>query len=642
MTSTIRQLDPLLINQIAAGEVVERPASVVKELLENSLDAGADELKIEVEEGGLKLIRIVDNGMGIDRDELNLALSRHATSKISALEDLEHICSLGFRGEALPSIASVSRLRITSKKESSDSGWSLSASGDERAVEPVPAAHPTGTTVEVRNLFYNVPARLKFLKTPRTEFAHIRNVCRQIALVRTDIAIELHHNGREIFALPKAQSQSETDARLAQLISEEFVESAIALDQAHSGEMSLSGWISAPVYQRRQTDQQFLFINGRMVRDQLVYLAVRRAYEDVLLHGSYPAYVLFFNLPPSKVDVNAHPAKQEVRFREANVVRQFLIDSVTERLSTFRENQRIPQQVERLATPSISNHLNETTHSWERTEPSLSSSAVPSSFDTPSTSQHSTRSASSSGSSDFRLNRTDPSSRSHSQSQFALYQRLLSESPTSHPSTTIADAHPLTTETEEHPLGHAVAQLHGIFILAENDRGLVVMDMHAAHERVCYEKLKREYAEARIVSQALLVPIQLTLTQDEVEQYEEQEQEIEQLGFEISRSGPSTILVRGVPALLSNSDVDTLVRDMMADLAHMGEAVTNESRLNATLSRMACHTAVRAHRALSQPEMNALLRSVEKTERSGQCNHGRPTWIQLNIDDLDRLFLRGE
>jgi DNA mismatch repair protein MutL len=588
----IRVLPSLLINQIAAGEVVERPASVVKELIENSLDAGATRIQIEVEQGGLQLLRVRDDGAGIARDELALALERHATSKISSLAELERVTTLGFRGEALPSIRSVSRLMLTSRARGAPEAWCVGGDPSVSLGAPAPAAHPEGSCVEVRDLFYNTPARRKFMKSERTEFTHIERLVKSIALARFGTEFELRHNQRELFRLRAAGAPVEQEQRLGALLGDDFVTACLRLDAGAAG-LGLAGWIGLPAAARAQPDQQYFYVNGRLARDKSVTHALREAYADVLYHGRHPAYVLALTLDPAAVDVNVHPAKHEVRFREARLVHDFIYRSVRDALAQTRAG--VPREVPRLAAFGLS--------------------PVP-------------------------QQRPMPFSIAEART---AYEALAAE-----PAAQLDDAvmtaparAPETGTEECHPLGYALAQLHGIYILAENAAGLVLVDMHAAHERITYERLKAAWDDAGIASQPLLAPISLNVSAAEAESAEAHASDLRTLGIELDRSAPETLRLRAVPALLSDTDAVALVRDLLADLDTHGFSTRAEQMRDALLSRMACHGSVRAHRALTLPEMNALLRDMECTERSAQCNHGRPTWTQLDLKTLDRLFLRG-
>ncbi|MBK1691156.1 DNA mismatch repair endonuclease MutL [Ectothiorhodospira mobilis] len=618
----IRELPPQLINQIAAGEVVERPASVVKELLENSLDAGAGQIRVDVEQGGMRRIRVRDDGRGIPREELALALRRHATSKIADLTDLERVASLGFRGEALPSIASVSRLTLTSAVAGMDTGWTLRGDGGDRFEDPAPAPHPVGTTVDVRDLFYNVPARRKFLRTERTEYGHLEEVIRRIALSRPELGLELQHNGRSGLRLPPATDAPARDQRVARICGDPFIQRSVFLEQEGAG-LRLWGWMGLPTFSRSQPDLQYFGVNGRMVRDRLVTHAVRQAYRDVLQHGRHPAYVLFLELDPALVDVNAHPAKHEVRFRDARLVHDFLFRSLHRALAELRPG-AVPAPA---ATPG---------------EAASGGEGGPGEQQAPLEAGHRPTAASP------QMPTRSPGERDQGGTQgrlglpvaeaMAAYQRLHAEAP-AQPQATAETAQ--EEAPEDPPLGFALGQLHGVYILAQNRDGLVLVDMHAAHERITYERLKRAWKEEGIRAQPLLLPETLEVSRAEAELAETQRETFQRLGLELDRAGPERLRLRAVPALLARGDTAALVRDVLADLKAQGSSTRVEERIHALLGTMACHGSVRAHRSLTLQEMNALLRDMEATERSGQCNHGRPTWTLLSMQELDRLFLRG-
>ena len=602
---TIRQLPDTLINQIAAGEVVERPASVVKELVENALDAGARRIDIDLEEGGVRLVRIRDDGAGIAAADLPLAVARHATSKIASLDDLEAVATLGFRGEALPSIASVSRFGIESRREEDAHGASLQVEGG-RIGEVAPAPHPRGTTVVVRDLFYNVPARRKFLRTERTELSHIEEWLRALALARPDVELRVSHNGRasrryRASDLVGDDASQATPERLLETLGEEFARNALRIEHAGAG-LRLHGWIARPAYNRASTDQQYLYVNGRGVRDRNVAHAVKQAYSDVLFHGRHPAYVLFLELDPRGVDVNVHPAKHEVRFRESRLVHEFVRRTLEEALAGTRAG-----------TPA--GVVVEGRDAVRGGGPAERHAVLP------------------------------PQSRLGLQldDARAAYAALYA-SPAAvveHDAGPSATSLPDTGDATLPPLGNALAQLHGIYILAESADGLVVVDMHAAHERIGYEKLKAAHDSAGVRSQPLLVPQQVAVSEREAEVAEREAATLSELGFEVSRAGPQAVMLRAVPALLAHGDTAALLRDVLADLREHGASRRVAEQRDELLATMACHGAVRANRRLTLPEMNALLREMEATERSGQCNHGRPTWARFGLAEIDRWFLRG-
>ncbi|MGB0847340.1 MAG: DNA mismatch repair endonuclease MutL [Thiolinea sp.] len=648
----IQQLPDHLINQIAAGEVVERPASVVKELLENAVDAGSSQIDIDIEQGGVKRIRIRDNGCGIPREELALALSRHATSKISSLDDLEQVRSLGFRGEALPSIASVSRLSLDSQCQNDDQGWILQADHQQLST-PEPSAHTTGTTIEVRDLFFNTPARRKFLKTEKTEFRHIEDIVRKIALSRFDVAINLRHNQKVIMHLRSANDRFESERRLAEICGSNFVENSHYLDYETAG-LRLWGWVGLPTFSRSQADLQYFYVNGRNVRDRLITHAVRQAYQDVLYHGRHPAYVLYLELDPQLVDVNAHPTKQEVRFREGRLAHDFLFRTLHKALADLRPgDDTAPTHLPDHSTPGnvASNHqLTSTTDDPENT-PTTPGNRKGSYF------QHTPV-----GHNYQHQQRLNIPVREST----ALYGKLYQPLEPSSTESNITGAKPLPTlpgvttppitqgtgndsslntiETDSDipPLGFAIAQLHGIYILAQNEHGLIVVDMHAAHERITYEQLKQSMQADAIRSQPLLVPQSINVSRKEADYAEQHAQTFSDLGFDIGRMGMEKLAIRAVPSLLKDSNTEVLVRDVLADLIAHGESQRIQQAMNEILSTMACHGSVRANRRLTIPEMNTLLRDMERTERSGQCNHGRPTWTQMSLNQIDKLFMRGQ
>ncbi len=581
----ILQLPSHLINQIAAGEVVERPASVVKELLENSLDAGAKSVQIDIVAGGQKLIRIRDDGKGISRDELELALSRHATSKIASLDDLEAVVSLGFRGEALPSIASVARLGLTSRADGAESAWGIEANGGDVSA-PVPAAHPPGTTVEVHDLFYNTPARRRFLRTERTEYGHIEKWVRRLALSRPGVAFALTHNRRNVLNLVAATTEELQRQRIALLCGEAFAAQCVYIEHDVEG-IALSGWIGLPTFNRSQPDLQYWFVNGRSISDKTLAHAVRHAYRDVLFHGRYPAYVLNLTVDPASVDANAHPAKHEVRFRDGRKVHGVVSQAVGVALGDTRPGGHNVAPIP-MTRESVFNQ-----------------GSMPLS---PTASQNDVRET------------------------LAVYRSMASGP---------AAASVPQEQSDVPPLGFAVAQLAGVYILAENSDGLVLVDMHAAHERIVYEKLKRGYDDRDLVRQPLLVPEVLSVSESEADLAEQSGHLLEKLGLVVSRSGPASLSVREVPALLKNANVESLLRDVLADLSESGHSNRIDDASDSFLGTMACHHSVRANRLLTLAEMNALLREMEATERADQCNHGRPTWTVLTLSELDRLFLRG-
>lgn len=600
----IHSLPTQLINQIAAGEVVERPASVVKELIENSFDAGAERLNIDIDQGGMRLIRIRDDGCGIEKEDLPLALSRHATSKIATLKDLEQITSMGFRGEALPSISSVARLTLISRTSDAQCAWSVKADGTEQDYEPKPDPHPQGTTVEVQDLFYNTPARKKFLKTEKTEYTHIENLIKRLALSRFDIGFVLNHNRRELLNLKPANSLVEQENRVSRICGSAFIENSVRIDFDASG-LKLSGWVGLPTFSRSQQDMQFFYVNGRLVRDKLVSHAVKQAYQDVLYHGRHPVFVLYLTLDSTLVDVNAHPAKQEVRFRESRLVHDFLFKALHRSLAEVRPGDNDDQKTEKIDTDIPQPGTFSVKTNPVLTERASHQSSLPMSVE----------------------------------EEIQTYARLHSE-PTQ-TEINIPDKRDAASKSVP-PLGFAVAHVHNIYILSETAKGIILVDAHAAHERVTYERLKLQLADGQIPSQPLLLPLRINVNATEAKLAEQQQGFFNTLGFELDRLSPETIVIRSIPALLIKSDVETLIRDVLADLIEHGVSQRIQEHTYQVLATAACHGSVRANRRLTIEEMNTLLRDMEKTERSGQCNHGRPTWIELSTKDLDKFFLRGQ
>lgn len=704
----IRPLPAQLINQIAAGEVVERPASVVKELVENSLDAGADRIEIELEQGGVKLLRVRDNGAGIPREDLVLALSRHATSKIASLADLEAVASLGFRGEALPSIAAVARLEIRSRARGQDQAWLIRGDGGDRFDEPEPVAHPEGTSVEVRDLFYNTPARRKFLRAEKTELGHIEQLIRRIALARPETRFLVRHNGRLLLDLPAAAGERGMRHRLAQLAGEAFLDHALGVAEVAVG-LSLRGWVAVPAFSRSQTDLQFFYVNGRLVRDKLVTHAVRQAFQDVLHHSRHPAYVLYLDLPPLLVDVNVHPAKQEVRFREGRQVHDFLFRALHRRLSAgalggYGEPNPAPERVEGAGSSSSSPPRYPSPGSppaaagtWPLPAESrpLTGDPHPIAMDPQPLAGESQPLGGEAGllAGEPRPQATEPLPRGGSlpppsepwplpgplaRAEGVGEDRGAGWPPTPWPSSDgpgpggwsqhwpnamvpipggASPARPIPTGPSPDgtcpplsagppPLGYALAQLQGIYILSQGVDGLIIVDMHAAHERIGYERLKRAWEESQtrgggLRRQPLLVPVLVRVSPREAELAEANAASFQHLGLTVDRVGEASLAVREIPVLLQGADAEALVRDLLADLVVYGRSDLLQTRVHETLATLACHGAVRAHRRLTLEEMNALLRDLERTERGDQCNHGRPTWVRLSLAELDRLFARG-
>ncbi len=619
----IHLLSPRLANQIAAGEVVERPASVVKELLENSLDAGASQLEIDIEQGGVKLIRIRDNGGGIEKDDLALALSRHATSKIDSLDDLEAVATLGFRGEALASISSVSRLVLTSNTGQASGGWQVTAEGRDMAPELAPAAHTRGTSVEVRDLFFNTPARRKFLRTEKTEYSRVEDVVKRLALSRFDVGFTVRHNQRVIYNWRPANSQIERERRVSQVCGPAFMENAVALDIERTG-LTLRGWVALPTFSRSQADLQHFYVNGRAIRDKLVTHAVRQAYQDVLFHGRHPAFVLYLDLDPAVVDVNVHPTKHEVRFRDGRVVHDFLFRSLHHALADVRPNDQIERHSPQLGavTGSAAGEFEQSPMHFQSAgarEPVATANSVGTHWSPPA-------GVHGAGVSE----------------QLSGYQVLYGKQDLPSAPAAVNPFADEMSQAEIPPLGYAIAQLKGIYILAENAHGLIVVDMHAAHERVTYERMKQDFSNQQIQAQPLLVPASIAVSQREADMAEQHIRIFQQLGFDLQRAGPESLMIRQVPTLLHGGGVEQLVRDVLADLIEYGSSERISHNINEVLSTMACHGSVRANRKLTIAEMNALLRDMEATERSGQCNHGRPTWSQMSLSELDKLFLRGQ
>lgn len=690
--SRIHILSPRLANQIAAGEVVERPASVLKEVVENAIDAGATSIDIELEAGGTRLIRVRDNGSGIQPDDMPLALSRHATSKINTLDDLEGVESLGFRGEALAAISSVSRLELFSNvTDVPTQGWRVCAEGREMVSRVTPAPHPRGTSLLVRDLFFNTPARRKFLRTEKTEFGHVEETFRRLALSRFDIGWRLQHNQKVLHHLRPADHPTACEARVAALLGKDLIQNALQVDAEATG-LRLWGWVGAPTHTRAQADQQYFFVNGRVIRDRLVAHAIRQAYRDVLYNGRHPIFVLYLELDPHVVDVNVHPTKHEVRFRDSRLVHDFLFSSLHRALADTRAGANNAVQgasVEEYIDPATGEILSAPAGSTREPERApqqqafgLSEQATP-------------RPAfQGGGSGSSPRSTTEPRPAAERIKEFmdgyrALHPReqeaqLLSPqttsgvpTPSSTIETVIATEKPQTIEstpldiggdesdsltsppesatvsrlpeaddTAPPPLGYAVAQLHGVYVLSQTAEGMVIVDMHAAHERITYERLKQQYEAGQVSAQPLLVPVSIAVSEAQAELAMQEQSAFARLGVELDAAGPETVLVRQIPALLigrnGQEDVEPLVRDMLDELEKFGRSDRIQARLNEILSTMACHGSVRANRHLTLNEMNALLRDMEITERSGQCNHGRPTWTTLSMKDLDKLFLRGQ
>lgn len=627
---SIKILPPQLVNQIAAGEVVERPASVLKELIENSIDADATKICITVEQGGIALMSVRDNGCGIPRQELGLALSRHATSKITSTNDLQAINTMGFRGEALPSISSVSRLTLTSRTVESDTAWKVTADGTEKDVEPSPAALQQGTLIEVRDLFYNVPARRKFLRAERTEFSHIQTLVRKMALSHFNLGFELTHNQREVFRLSPALDQVAEEQRIAGFLGKAFIDNAVLLEFESAG-LKLRGWIGLPTYSRSQADQQYFYINRRLVRDKLLTHAVRQAYQDVLFHGRFPVFVLYLQIDPSLVDVNAHPAKLEVRFRDSQTVHDFLVKAVNGALQAVRPGSSMPQQI---------NSHSDTDSLADKT--GKQSAVAEQELHYHASHQHHLP---------LEL-ATHQQSKLSSEERF-VPDRALTDTPfqlkneeETGDSTVNLELPELKNPSEQQDcipaLGFAIAHLHNIYILSESVNGLVLVDAHAGHERIVYEQLKQQYERQDIAVQQLLLPVQVEVSQYDADLFEPYLPDLKRVGLEVERSGSQQLLVRSVPAALEKADIIGLVRDIIADINEFDGSDRVKHLSERILADMACRGAIRAGRRLTRDEMNQLLRDMEKTQYSGQCNHGRPTWVELDKNALDKLFLRGQ
>ncbi|WP_163009491.1 DNA mismatch repair endonuclease MutL [Pseudomonas viridiflava] len=626
----IELLSPRLANQIAAGEVVERPASVIKELLENSLDSGARRIDVDVEQAGIKLLKVRDDGSGISSDDLPLALARHATSKIRDLEDLERVMSLGFRGEALASISSVARLTLTSRTRDAGQAWQVETEGRDMAPRVQPAAHPVGTSVEVRDLFFNTPARRKFLKAEKTEFDHLQEVIKRMALARFDVAFHLRHNGKTILSLHEAHDDTARARRVSAICGPGFLEQALPIEIERNG-LHLWGWVGLPTFSRSQADLQYFFVNGRAVRDKLVAHAVRQAYRDVLFNGRHPTFVLFFEVDPAAVDVNVHPTKHEVRFRDGRTVHDFLYGTLHRALGDVRPEDQLSGSAP--VTAIVRPTGPEAGEFGPQGEMRLANNVL----EQPQGETYARPAGSGSGGGYQYQYSPRPASPGAPVAEVqSAYREFFAPLPGITP-TSLPDS-----PADIPPLGYALAQLKGIYILAENAHGLVLVDMHAAHERIMYERLKIAMANEGLSGQPLLVPESIAVSQREADCAEEHLATFQRLGFELQRLGPETLAIRQIPALLKQAEANRLVSDVLADLMEYGTSDRVQAHMNELLGTMACHGAIRANRRLAIPEMNGLLRDMENTERSGQCNHGRPTWTQMGLNDLDKLFLRGQ
>ncbi|WP_334107462.1 DNA mismatch repair endonuclease MutL [Methylobacillus sp.] len=609
---SIKLLPDQLISQIAAGEVVERPASALKEILENSLDAGSTEIAVSLQSGGIKQIKVTDNGGGIVRDELNLALTRHATSKIATLEDLESVASLGFRGEALASIAAISRTQVTSFHPDGKYAWRIASEGSFLS-DIEPAALDAGTIIDIQDLYFNTPARRKFLKTENTEFGHCEEAFCRIALSRPDVGFLLQHNGRAIMRLAAGEARK----RFEEVLGKEFAAEAFYIDESAAG-LRLWGMAAKPTFSRHARDTQYAYVNGRFVRDKLISHAIRQAYQDVLHHDRHPAFVLFLELDPALVDVNVHPSKTEVRFRDGQAVHHFVFHALNKALAAPTGATDLPSQqaTSQSAAPDITYPRFQSNMELRAQEPAGG----------------------------FYQTLFGGIQSSPAAMQGGISTEEIMTLPQAANSST--ETAPMPESGQEFPLGFAVAQIHGVYILAQNKFGLIVVDMHAAHERIMYEKLKNALDSSRIATQPLLLPVSFHADRLEVATVQEQqalpENGLAQLGFDIAVLSPTTLAVRSVPVMLKDADVVALARDVLNDLRQYGASRAFTERRNALLGTMACHAAVRANRILTIPEMNALLRDMETTERSGQCNHGRPTWFQVTMTELDKMFMRGK
>ncbi|SPC11530.1 DNA mismatch repair endonuclease MutL [Cupriavidus taiwanensis] len=642
----IRPLPDQLISQIAAGEVVERPASVVKELLENALDAGATQLGIRLEEGGVRRIVITDNGCGIPAAELPVALMRHATSKIASLDELESVLTLGFRGEALASIASVSQMTLTSRTAADAHATQVSA--DSGALQP--ASGGVGTTVDVQHLYFNTPARRKFLKTEQTELGHCLEMVRRVALARPDVTISVHHNGKPL----EHWNAGDVATRTAQVLGNDFARARLALDE-HADTLSLYGFAGLPTASRGRPDQQYFFVNGRFVRDKLLNHAVRSAYQDVLHGDRFPSYVLCLDLPPEMVDVNVHPSKIEVRFRESRAVHQFVYHAVQRCLArqagangdslhtdadgeiTLAPGAVAPAVAARPGAGTPAQWINYS--AARQTELGIAQPRQ--------AYLGMVREATAPAARPYGAPASDAGGWAGASAQPPAWLADVQAARAGDPPGLLdrlppAPAPDETGAADEHPLGYAIAQLHGIYVLAQNARGLVLVDMHAAHERILYEQIKAALDARELAVQPLLIPVTLPASPVEIGVAEEHQETLTLLGFDIAPVSPTTLAVRAVPALLQQADAEALARDVLRDLHAYGGSRVLAERRNELLATLACHSAVRANRKLTVEEMNALLRQMEQTERADQCNHGRPTWVQLTVTELDRLFLRGQ
>jgi len=636
--SSIQLLPDLLINQIAAGEVIERPASALKELLENSLDAGATDIAVQLEAGGIKRLVVRDNGGGIAKEQLPLALMRHATSKIASLDDLQRVASMGFRGEALASMAAVAQLALTSRTPDAAHAWKVEAA-DGTQGSAAPAAHPHGTSIEMRELYFNTPARRKFLKSESTEFAWCEETFKRIALSRPDVAFSLQHNGKMVWNLPLPQSLSrqrerEADSplpsmgeglgeRVAAILGPEFGQHAVNVER-QIGPLHLYGIAALPAYSRSTRDEQYFFVNGRFVRDKVLMHAVRQAYQDILHHQRHPAFVLFLDMPPEQVDVNVHPAKSEVRFRESQGIHQFVFHALHDALSATMAESAPSATTPTAPSPVAGEGWGEgdrKTVAPLRQQPLSFSAAQPQAA--------------------YRLWEESSAIREQEARNVGWVERSDTHQPSPQANDGYRVAQPILQPTE-HPLGFALGQLSGIYILAQNQQGLVVVDMHAAHERIVYERLKTAFDAQQMPTQPLLIPVTFAADSLAIATVEEEQEALQRLGFDIAPISTNTLAVRAMPAMLKQSHAETAAREVLHELRDFGASRALTERRNELLATLACHSAVRANQQLSLPEMNAILREMEQTERADQCNHGRPTWFQVTLAELDAMFMRGK
>lgn len=606
--STIKLLPDGLISQIAAGEVVERPASVLKELMENSIDAGATEISVEIHQGGFKQIRVTDNGTGVAAEELPLALMRHATSKIGSQEDLQNITSLGFRGEGLASIASVSNLSLISRHLTGEHAWQIRTEGT-RLLPVEPAAHTVGTTVEVSDLFFNLPARRKFLKTESTEFAHCEAVFQRIALSHPGVTFRLQRNGK----LRGHYPASEIRSRISAILGEEFTQAAICFDEPSAG-LSLCGMLALPAYSRATSDTQYFFVNGRFIRDKLVTHALREGYRDILHHDRHAAFVLYFDIEPGQIDVNVHPTKIEIRFRESRAIHQFIYHAVSK---TLASQHGLDTNVPMTPKPLSSIPLSQTGEQQQTADHQPA--------------QHSFKGS-------YYQQQSLPI-RTIAQSPAPFYETLFGNKSEA---AAIRDDNPPAQEQAAPPLGFAIGQLHGIYLLTQNTKGLILVDMHAAHERIVYEQLKASLDQHKLAVQRLLIPVTFHADSLDIATVEESQQLLQNLGFEIAMLSATSLVIRTIPAMLQGANIEKLTRDVLQEIREGDPKLLLTAQHNELLATMACHSAVRANRQLTLAEMNALLRQMEQTDRADQCNHGRPTWFEISLAELDKMFMRGK